>query len=435
MLDQVHLYLLLLRIVRTDIAVMYRTWTWDCMPPDIIRPLAEINVGDIIVLAIRMGMQWRHLEPEIGRMQADGNGFSLTSTDVRGLGTVLRFTSAGRYGDFPRIVPSKAADKMLFGIVPGDPTLVRKDLPLVSKDGEIADIARVGELLNFANLGCIPHKNTNVEVFNDLVTLLLPFLPLEGSTITSYCFPVWRIEPYLKGIHFYCESRLALHRRLHDRVKEMTNGEGTLRTLTEVLHHMDILEQRHSHYWYSRWFWNPSIREQETWQDRLAAIQNMRRIFQRTTDYFVEKGFDQEHIDGSSKYLHLVVANAFMSNHAIEDVNASEKKHPQVRKHEAQRKAYNITSRHGYFFGSRHYDMAQRYVDYMPHADFGVAAHLRERNVCLEANEVEAAWWVLQLRGIVWSISTWHPNDVVQKILGNPVPSSYYGNRTPVWVT
>jgi hypothetical protein len=46
---------------RTDIAVIYRQFTWDFMPPDMIRPLAEVNVGDIVVLAIRMGMQWRAL--------------------------------------------------------------------------------------------------------------------------------------------------------------------------------------------------------------------------------------------------------------------------------------------------------------------------------------------------------------------------------------
>lgn len=46
---------------RTDIAVIYRIWTWDFMPPDMVRPLAEVNVGDIVVLALRMGMQWRAL--------------------------------------------------------------------------------------------------------------------------------------------------------------------------------------------------------------------------------------------------------------------------------------------------------------------------------------------------------------------------------------
>lgn len=46
---------------RSDMAVIYRRWTWDFMPPDMVRPLAEVSVGDIVILAIRMGMQWRSL--------------------------------------------------------------------------------------------------------------------------------------------------------------------------------------------------------------------------------------------------------------------------------------------------------------------------------------------------------------------------------------
>ncbi|KAF1970279.1 hypothetical protein BU23DRAFT_570869 [Bimuria novae-zelandiae CBS 107.79] len=333
----------------------------DFMPPDMVGPLAESNASDIIVLAIRMGMQWRALEPEIGKMQADGNGYSLTSTDVRGLGTVLRFTSAGTHGQFPRIVPSRAADKMLFGIVPGDPILVRKDLPLITKDGKITDISRVSELLNLSTLACKAPRDTSAEVFNDTVTLILPFLPLGGSTITSYCFPGWRIEPFLKGIHWYCESRLAFLRRLQ-----------------------------------SRW----------------------------TTHYFVEKGLHEVHIDDTSKYLHLVAGNALMAVHAIEFTDEFVKNYPHRRKHDDQRDAYNITSRHGYFFGLRQYEMGQRYVHYMAHPDFGVAANLRERGLMPDADEVEVAWWILQLRCIIWGISTWHPNDVVEKILGTPVQSS-----------
>ena len=46
---------------RTDIGVVYRSWTWDFMPPEMVRPLAEVGVGDCVVLAMRMGMVWRAL--------------------------------------------------------------------------------------------------------------------------------------------------------------------------------------------------------------------------------------------------------------------------------------------------------------------------------------------------------------------------------------
>jgi hypothetical protein len=91
-------------IHRSDVAVIYRTWTWDFMPPEMARPLAEVNTGDIVVLALRMGMQWRAIDPEFGKMQADGNGYNLSATDIKGLGVVLRFTAAGHHERFPRLV-------------------------------------------------------------------------------------------------------------------------------------------------------------------------------------------------------------------------------------------------------------------------------------------------------------------------------------------
>ncbi|KAJ4296817.1 hypothetical protein N0V90_006865 [Kalmusia sp. IMI 367209] len=420
-------------LARTDIAVIYRTWTWDFMPPDMVRPLAETNIGDIIVLALRMGMQWRALEPENGKMQADGNGFSLTATDVRGLGIVLRFNSAGSHDDFPRIVPGRGADKMLFGIVPGDPILVGNDFPLVSKKGEIEDVTVL--LTHVGLVGTTKYSTHEPEVFNDTITLLLPFLPLGGSTITSYCFPAWRIQSFIRGVHFYWESRLAFHRRLRERVQNTKGNKDLFTSLNEVLERMDILEKRHSDYWYSRWLCNPAMRKNESWKDKLAAIDDMREIFQWTTQYLVDASYDEAHIDGSKRYVHLVAAHAHMAHYATKEASAFEKHYPHSRSQQATREAYKITSHHGYFFAFNFYELGQRYVDYLLHSDFGVAANLEERGICLTVEEVEVAWWVMQLRGIVWSMSAWHPDGVVQQILGTPVPSSFYGNKTPVWIT
>lgn len=48
----------------------------------------------------------------------------------------------------------------------------------------------------------------------------------------------------------------------------------------------------------------------------------------------------------------------------------------------------------------------------------------------IRGEEAEAAWWVMQLRGItcnLFTAGTWHPDGTVQSILGEPVPSSFYG--------
>jgi hypothetical protein len=73
-------------VSRTEVGIVYRTWNWGFMPPDLTRPLAEVSMGDIVILALRMGMQWRVLDLDSGKLQADGNGFNLTGFEARGLG-------------------------------------------------------------------------------------------------------------------------------------------------------------------------------------------------------------------------------------------------------------------------------------------------------------------------------------------------------------
>jgi hypothetical protein len=51
----------------------------------------------------------------------------------------------------------------------------------------------------------------------------------------------------------------------------------------------------------------------------------------------------------------------------------------------------------------------------------------------VSADESEAAWWVMQLRGMAWHFSTWHGGTMVRDVLGEQfIPSSFYGNKSPV---
>ncbi|KAF2680042.1 hypothetical protein K458DRAFT_407617 [Lentithecium fluviatile CBS 122367] len=400
---------------RTDIAVIYRTWTWDFMPPDMA------------------------LDPEIGKMQADGNGFSLTATDVRGLGIVLRFTAAGSHDRYPRIIPSCAADKLLLGIVPGDPVLVGKDFPMMESNGTVRDVASPGGILS--NIGFPEERrdevrhHSNPEVNNDVITLLLPFLPLKGSTMTSYCFPGWHSEPGIRNVHCYWEGRIALHRRLSKRRVSKTIGPKLTEELESVLVRFDFLEKRHGDDWYARWNWTPSIRNRQDWQTKLGAISDAREIFDWTTEWLVRCNYHLALEDGITTYAHLVAAHANMADYAVEEAKAFMKDYPHDRSQQAFRDFYRFTADHGYFVVITLYEVASRYVDHLHHPDHGVAAYLKGKGIALSDDEVEAAWWVMQLRGITWNFSTWHPDGVVSQVLGQPVPSSFYGNKSPVWIT
>jgi hypothetical protein len=81
-------------------------------------------MGDIVILALRMGMQWRVLDLESGKIKADGNGFNLTGSEAMGLGIILRLTAKGQHVKYRKLIPTCAVDKMLLDILPSDPVLV-----------------------------------------------------------------------------------------------------------------------------------------------------------------------------------------------------------------------------------------------------------------------------------------------------------------------
>ena len=100
--------------------------SWDFVPPEVVRPLAVVSVSDIAIMARRLGVLWKQFDPLEGNMRAEGNGFTITSTFVRSMGIVLQIgVNDPLSNEYDReqihelYIPSEAADKMGFGIVPG----------------------------------------------------------------------------------------------------------------------------------------------------------------------------------------------------------------------------------------------------------------------------------------------------------------------------
>jgi hypothetical protein len=117
--------------------VTYEERSWDFMPPDVVKPYARISVGDIAIIARRLGMDWERFEPAEGILRAQGNGYMLTSTSVRSVGTMIQISEmlgVGKQGPWMPwvspiipdmeikgkipLIPSAAADKMGFGVLP-----------------------------------------------------------------------------------------------------------------------------------------------------------------------------------------------------------------------------------------------------------------------------------------------------------------------------
>ncbi len=106
------------------------------MPLDVVKPYARINIGDLGVLARRLGMERDRFEPSDSVLRAQGNGYNLTSVLVRSVGTMVEINeilgSGAQNAPLPwltpvipehverkmLLIPCAAADKMAFGILP-----------------------------------------------------------------------------------------------------------------------------------------------------------------------------------------------------------------------------------------------------------------------------------------------------------------------------
>jgi hypothetical protein len=154
--------------------------SWDFLPPDITRPLARSTMKTVVILARRLGMHWRTFDLYREQYRAEGNGCSLTATNVRGIGSVFRFDTSYRRTPDP-VLCSTCADKAYFGIIPGDEAFGVEDYPLVNDDRR-SDI----DVLVKA-LGKEPKELRSTLYFwgrivvNDAGALLCPFMPLPNS--------------------------------------------------------------------------------------------------------------------------------------------------------------------------------------------------------------------------------------------------------------
>ena len=104
-------------------AIQISRRSWDFVPPDVIKPYAVANIGDIAIIAQRLGMSWKDFRPGEGVMRAEGNNCLITSTVVRSLGIVLSFSADSHLIDYEErhrnvYVPSWQASLLGFGLVP-----------------------------------------------------------------------------------------------------------------------------------------------------------------------------------------------------------------------------------------------------------------------------------------------------------------------------
>lgn len=199
--------------------------SWDLMPPDVVRPLASIALGDILTLCFRLRIE---VHPEQKPWSADGFGHSFSPVAVQGLGTVVQYRFDRNLShpdeEFPAngyFAPSEECDKLAFGIIPKNPRLgIKKDKKVNAGPNFIESI-----MAHFEELG-IPEetrrlmredksqdKHFTSEALCETLLLICPPLVVDGLGIVKHVppYPLRWAECTLR----YRESYIVLLARLN----------------------------------------------------------------------------------------------------------------------------------------------------------------------------------------------------------------------------
>lgn len=427
----------------SNIGVLYRERTWDLMPPEITRPLATSPLGNIIAIAHRLGMRWLDTRLSEGFMRAEGNGHSLISTLVRGLGPVFQYgfdqKPASKAGNRPNggepatdrdpaifpLVPSIYVDMMACGIIvyASWHEMSQKCYPTTGVDEEETRELLQAALLDMGLAGKAVRRLTDVNALRsfrtnpwsslpaaplcDLIGIVSPFIPMEGSTLTRIVFPIRTIQVFSPLL--FWESREVLCARLEEIVLK---GKSSPQ-MQNILDQLRELRDEYGDDFFCRWdkalsaYQSP---ESPVKARKLKYLSRLRDIHAGAVNFI-------DHLyQGDSFYRALVAA------HATVAIDASTKAWAEP----------NPRDKHGGYDGPRlkWHEIAHLYVDYLDRIITETQNTAEKIGItCLTKSQVEDAWWTLVLRGISWYMSVWIT------VPNYSVPSYYYDSQTRVYIS
>jgi hypothetical protein len=207
--------------------IMFEERSWDFMPPDVVKPYARTSVGDIAIIARRLGMEWERFEPAEGILRAQGNGYMLTSTSVRSVGTMIQISEmlgVGKQGPWMPwvspiipdvemngkilLIPSAAADKMAFGILPA----VGSDF--LHRDFRFNTVSDIKETLNWFTRDPATSRSFSEDLMNwlgwypgvsDLLGIAAPLLYRPDLGLVGVPSPT--TLPILQGVTSHQEGK------------------------------------------------------------------------------------------------------------------------------------------------------------------------------------------------------------------------------------
>lgn len=401
------------------------------MPSDILRPMASITLGDLIVLAHRLGMAWREISVGAGTLHAEGSGQSMIASMSRGFGMVLHYTRDEGY-EFKfqnqewnkLLIPRSPADQLGFGILAPVHGLCEQTLELQTDDGSFTAIRGTLSYLQVKQGAQTEIHKTWVQKkpligFTDLISLVPPFLPLPECSITTVLRPL----PEIRGPLLWREGRAGFRIRLsHEiiRMKKEKNTPPNLGRLEDLLSRYKTGLQR----WPKEWGNDGEGKSRRNDRD-LELLKYLREEHLFTHMHLAQFPQDVEE-PGSLPFRLLVGAHisqaAFAYSQACENIKGPNRK-----------RKFDESIFVPYPMAMDMFEMFQIYVDKLPE----MVRHVQDLGAKADPEDIAFAWWVLIYRGLVWylSVSLVGPNDGSSDgRSGIIVPSSLWGSTVPVYI-
>ncbi|KAL8780978.1 MAG: hypothetical protein Q9213_006229 [Squamulea squamosa] len=384
-----------------NITVQQRSW--DFVPPEVVRPLAVISISDIAIIARRLKMEWKQFKPLEGNLQAEGDGHTISSADVRSMGTVLQI---GVRDPLPSeeihdlYIPSEATDKMGFGIVPGETDLGIPDHKIGTEEEIMATLRNLISQAAADQVKSITEANPGwYPGISDVIGMAAPMLRPWRSCLVRVPAPA----EYNVGLTQQEEGFVVFHNRLRDYV---TGRDLRAESVTNQTRHILAQYEELKHRYGSRW------EDQHACYQSLndSAIPYLDDLHTRHTaamQYFrdltrLHKRFRYTDL----MYSHIRHAVDYFPD-ALERLNADP---PRGRDHYGMRVAGWIT------------EGAHIYFDNIPK----IEADMRKKSFD-EPEVVMEAWLTMMFKAFLW-----HRCHFM--VGGARVPSINWGSKLPVYI-
>ncbi|KAI9717475.1 MAG: hypothetical protein M1828_007175 [Chrysothrix sp. TS-e1954] len=378
--------------------------SWDFVPPEVIRPMATTTVGDIAVLARRLGMRWTIFKPNEDLLRAEGGPHVLSSVSTRGLGLVLeykhtrvKYEQANSRNEMG--IWTDNADKLLFGILPenrvlglpemgfGSHDLLSKSLMLLPGDHD-----RARKLVDeWQAVG-------SIHGLSDLLSMACPMVREKGSPINKLYVPgAWT------GMTYYRIALLSWYDCVSEKL--LTRDSPQLQWLRNSFCKLQNL-------WPGGW---SGQRFDELDEAPVYLLDTVYDMHNTTSNYFctLANTFEETRGQRGLRYIDLLSTHLLQAPKSLMDAQRNIAN--------GQRRDHHVTDDHFW-----HGEAMHCYFDYIPRHE----KYLFPRG-CTDTNLVFEAWATMVFRGFLWHRS--HNISALQES-EPPLDSRYYRSQMPVYI-